>query len=74
MTFAAFVSTLKKDKNIFWKWTNTKHPFDFQIFTELRLRKRRRLLSVIPGYSTHGETKWLSPLMEWNNIVDVQNK
>lgn len=69
MTFAAFVSTLKKDKKNFWKWTKTKHPFDFQIFIELGKCKRRRLISSIPGYSTHGESKWLSPLENWESVA-----
>ena len=69
MTFAAYVDVLRKDKDIFWKWTKTKHPYDFQIFIELYLKRKRRLLSAIPGYSTHGETKYLTPLTSWNKIA-----
>lgn len=64
MTFAAFVGTLRNDKDLFWKWTNTKHPFDYQIFMALAWRGRV-LISPIPGYSTHGELKYLSPLTDW---------
>ena len=67
MTFAAKVKTLKQDEEVLRKWTNTTHPDDFQMFLELRDRGRS-LLSSIPGYSTHGETAWLSPLTDWRKI------
>lgn len=70
MTFAAYVDVLRKDKDIFWKWTKTRHPYDFQLFIELYLKRKRRLLSAIPGYSTHGETKYLTPLTSWNKITE----
>jgi len=67
MTFAARVRTLKEDESVFKKWTLKSYPEDFQIFLELR-DKGRTLISSIPGYSTHGETAWLSPLTDWSNI------
>jgi hypothetical protein len=68
MTFAAKASTLKKDVSIFKKWTSGTHPNDYQIFLEL-MSKNQFLISSIPGYSTHGETQWLSPLTQWNDYV-----
>lgn len=67
MTFAAKVKTLREDEPILRKWTNTKHPNDMQMFMELRERGRS-LVSSIPGYATHGETRWLSPLTDWSKI------
>lgn len=64
MTFAAKVKTLKEDQAILRKWTSETHPHDFQMFMELR-QIGKRLASPIPGYATHGETKWLSPLTNW---------
>jgi hypothetical protein len=64
MTFAAKVRTLKQDEKILRQWTSGSHPNDFQMFSELR-SKGRQLISPIPGYATHGETKWLSPLTNW---------
>ena len=49
------------------KHTNTKHPNDFQMFLELR-DKGELLITSIPGYATHGETAWLSPLTDWSKI------
>ena len=66
MTFAAKVKTLKEDESILRKWTKDTHPYDFQMFMELK-QKGRRLVSSIPGYSTHGETQWLTPLTNWKN-------
>lgn len=67
MTFASKVSTLKKVEPILRKWTNGSHPNDFKMFLELR-DQGESLISPIPGYSTHGETKWLSPLINWEEI------
>lgn len=68
MTFAALVKTLKKDKNIFDRWTLTKHPYDCEIFMDLA-SKGRKLISSIPSYSTHGETAYLSPLIDWEKEI-----
>jgi hypothetical protein len=67
MTFAAKVSTLKRTEKILRKHTDTTHPNDFNMFLELR-EKNELLITPIPGYSTHGETDWLSPLTNWKKI------
>ena len=68
MTFAAKVSTLNEDKDIWTKHTSGTYPTDHDAFTELR-GKGRILVSPIPGYSTHGETAWLSPFRNWEMII-----
>ena len=67
MTFAAKVSTLKRCEPILRKWTSGAHPDDLQMFLELR-KNNELLVTPLPGYSTHGETAWLSPLQDWNKI------
>lgn len=68
MTFASKIKTLKEDESILRKWTNIgDYPRDFDMFIELR-EKGKVLLTPIPGYSTHGETSWLSPLTDWEKI------
>jgi len=67
MTFAAKVSTLKRVEPILRKHTSGTHPNDFQMFLELRQRGEL-LITPIPGYATHGETAWLSPLTDWSKI------
>lgn len=67
MTFAAKVKTLKKDEKILRCWTNGIHPYDFEMFTHLR-KIGRSLICPIPGFSTHGETKLLTPLVDWSKI------
>tara|TARA_Y100000593_G_scaffold82678_1_gene155463 strand:+ start:2652 stop:3377 length:726 start_codon:yes stop_codon:yes gene_type:complete len=66
MTFASKASTLKKDKDVFDKWT-IDFPNDFEMFIDLR-KKGKSLISPIPGYSTHGESKFLSPLTNWEEV------
>ena len=66
MTFAAKAKTLKEDEEVLRKWTAGNHPYDFQMFMELKQRGKR-LASPIPGFATHGETQFLSPLTNWKN-------
>ena len=67
MTFAAKVSTLKENEDILRKHTSGTHPNDFQMFLELR-EQNKLLITPIPGYSTHGETAWLTPFTKWHLI------
>ena len=66
MTFASKVKTLKKDIDIIKLYTSSTFPYDFQMFQHLINENKRKLISSIPGYSTHGETAYLSPLTDWS--------
>ena len=72
MTFAAKVSTLKKNERILRHHTSGTHPNDFDMFLELRYANEL-LITPIPGYATHGETAWLSPLNDWKKTA-IWNK
>jgi len=67
MTFAARVRTLVRDEPILRKWTNGTHPHDFQMFLNL-IQEGKRLAVSIPGRSTHGETAFLTPLVDWSKV------
>jgi hypothetical protein len=67
MTFASKVKTLKQDEEILRDYTKGTYPRDFEMFLALR-DKGRSLITSIPGYSTHGETAWLTPLTDWSKI------
>jgi hypothetical protein len=67
MTFASKVATLKRVESILRKWTTGTYPDDFKMFLELR-EQNELLITSIPGYSTHGETRWLAPLTNWEHI------
>ena len=67
MTFAAKVSTLRENEQTLRNHTSGTHPDDFQMFLELRYAKQL-LITPMPGYATHGETAWLSPLTDWSKI------
>ena len=72
MTFAAQVGTLRTNESTLRNWTSGTHPDDFQMFLELRYAKQL-LITPIPGYATHGETAWLSPLNNWKK-TSIWNK
>ncbi len=67
MTFATKIKTLRQDEQVLRHYTSETYPRDFHMFIDLHSRGRQ-LLSSIPGYSTHGETAWLSPLTNWAKI------
>ena len=67
MTFASRVKTLKEDLGIIKTWTIGTYPDDFKMFLELR-DNGRSLITPLPGFSTHGETQWLSPFTDWSKV------
>jgi hypothetical protein len=72
MTFASKVKTLREDEEILRSFTQGSYPRDFEMFLALR-DKGKALITPIPGYATHGETAWLSPLTNWNDICNNTN-
>lgn len=67
MTFASKVSTLRRIEPTLRKHTTGSYPDDFKMFLELR-EQNELLITAIPGYATHGETRWLAPLTDWSKI------
>lgn len=67
MTFASKVSTLHRIEPTLRKHTTGSYPDDFKMFLELR-EQNELLITAIPGYATHGETAWLSPLTNWSQL------
>jgi hypothetical protein len=65
MTFATKVKTLEEDYEVFKEYNKQKLTDSFRTFLALA-KKGRKLISSIPGYSTHTETDWLSPLVNWS--------
>lgn len=87
MTFAASSSVLKKDKFVFKFYTigiikegspflkrfqKRRLPCDYRIFTILGLFKSRKLISPLPAFSTHGEIEFLSPFINWQEIINAK--
>ena len=68
MTFATTADILLYDKAI-WYWASQTLPIrDYLGFVRLRKENSRTIASSIPGYSTHCEVKYLSPLINWEEI------
>ena len=61
-----FVKRMLSNYIYFDKWT-IDYPNDFQLFLSLR-EKGRCLITPLPGYSTHGETQWLTPIIDWSKV------
>ena len=67
MTFATTIENLVRTEPTLRKYTQGTYPEDFKMFLDLR-EQGELLISSIPGYSTHGETAWLSPLTDWSLV------
>lgn len=68
MTFATRAGTAQEDMRILLRWTKGRHPYDNEMFLNLRV-KGRVLVSPIPSFSTHGETAFLAPRIDWSSCV-----
>ena len=66
MTFATTVNIMKQDYAVFKSGCFYKDPSDFVIFCELVQNKNRKIVSSIPGVSTHGELTFLSKFVDWD--------
>lgn len=69
MTFATKVKTLKQNLNIIREYTTGTYPRDAEMFWKLN-QNSCRLVTPIPSYSTHGETKWLAKFCDWKFIIN----
>jgi hypothetical protein len=77
-TFACKYKTLLEDLNIHKKYSSThaikeKDGFhfsrDYEKFNELS-KKGKFIFSSIPGWSTHCEEKFISPVIDWKEIIN----
>ncbi|CAK0769357.1 hypothetical protein CVIRNUC_003658 [Coccomyxa viridis] len=71
MSFATTAGCLKADASIYDLYCSAGYPHDFALFRHLITQKQRRLISPIPGRSTHGETLYLAPLIDWEAVVQA---
>lgn len=68
MTFATTVEVMSEDLEMWKKYAQSGTPTAHYAFIELN-KQGRTLGTPIPGYSTHGEKRWLSPLINWGKYV-----
>lgn len=69
MTFATTVKTLKEYIDIIKYYTKGTHPHDYDMWLKIRERNGT-LITPLPSYSTHGETAWLAPLINWKTYAN----
>lgn len=69
-TYAMLSKTLRQYKEVHLAFSDTRagYTFDHNKFLHLGKTYQARLVSCIPGYSTHAETLFLSPVVPWNQI------
>ena len=73
MTFATTAGCLKADAPIYHLYCSAGYPHDYALFRHLITQEHRRLLSPIPGRSTHGETLYLAPLIDWEAVAQASH-
>jgi hypothetical protein len=67
-TFAVKKKTLLQDYIFFKKGCKRDIPRDYKIFSQLT-NKGRILITALPALSTHTETLFLSPLINWKKEI-----
>lgn len=71
MTFACLVRTLKFDYQIFKQYSEGfDMPQDYHMWQRL-VSMGRKLATPIPGYATHGEIKYLAPVIDWEKEIKL---
>lgn len=72
-TYAMLYSTLKSSKSDHLRFSCkvARFTFDHAKFTYLN-NIGKKLVSSIPAFSTHAETEFLSPVINWANIFSVE--
>lgn len=68
MTFATTVRCLKRDWPILLKNCGGRYTDDYRLFRSLAWRGRK-LISSVPGFATHAETRWIAPLFDWESYL-----
>jgi hypothetical protein len=69
MTFATTIRILKQDREIYHRYCQDRNPSDFPLFCDLLQNHGRKLVSCLPGVSTHGEVEWLTPFVDWEEVM-----
>lgn len=71
MTFGVTVKTLKLIYDIVNECTSktypSNYPYDYYMFQQL-IPMGFPIVSSVPAFSTHTETHWLSPLVDWKHV------
>jgi hypothetical protein len=70
MTFATTIRILKQDREVYERFCRERTPADFQMFCELLQHHNRKIVSCIPSVSTHGESEWLAPFIDWAKVCE----
>lgn len=69
MTFAARARTIQKDLDVYVTFCRTGYPYDYAMFRHLV--PPRKLVSSLPGKSTHCESVNMSPMVDWETTFSV---
>jgi hypothetical protein len=69
--FYAFITLTQKSFTDMMSFFFRRRKKEFFIFMKnwLRGKKMRKLISAVPAYVTHAEVKWLSPTVNWENLL-----
>jgi hypothetical protein len=70
MTFACRAKLVRQDMDVYIKYCQGGYPHDFQMFMELVQSRKRELVCPLPGCATHAETVHLTPLVDWERVLD----
>jgi hypothetical protein len=69
-TFGARLETLRADADTMRRFlpAGSNRPLDFLMWMHLRDQDRRALISSMPAYATHGDSRVIAPLVDWDAV------
>jgi len=69
MTFAVRAESLRRLQTLFHDFVDGTHPHDFYMFLAAREVGDAHVVTTLPGCSTHCETSFLTPFVDWNEVA-----
>lgn len=70
-TFASKAGIIKEDYPVYEQFCSGGFPLDFAMSRHLITQRNRKLISAVPAKTTHCESAYLAPLIDWQKCLET---